>query len=117
MNASSSSCGPMPIAGVWSQRKARSVRLTTTTITPTTARTKPTSAGAREPSSAFRKRDRAGVLENEPMILTYKYRLLPTKRQHTALARILEDQRHLYNAALQERIDCYRKTAKTIGYV
>ena len=43
-------------------------------------------------------------------ILTYKYRLLPTKAQHTALAAILEDQRQLYNAALAERIDAYRRS-------
>lgn len=42
--------------------------------------------------------------------LTFKYRLLPTRAQHRALERILEDQRQLYNAALQERIECYRKT-------
>lgn len=51
------------------------------------------------------------------MILTYKYRLLPTKRQHAALAAILEDQRRLYNAALEERIDCYRKTGRTRNYM
>jgi putative transposase len=50
------------------------------------------------------------------MIRTYKYRLLPTKKQHKVLASILEDQRHLYNAALQERIDYYQKTGKTMGY-
>jgi hypothetical protein len=42
------------------------------------------------------------------MILTYKYRLLPTRKQHAALAQILEEQRWLYNAALQERMDAYR---------
>jgi putative transposase len=46
------------------------------------------------------------------VILTYKYRLLPSKRQHAALTAILESQRQLYNAALQERIDYYRKTGK-----
>lgn len=51
------------------------------------------------------------------MILSYKYRLLPTKKQHAALERILEDQRQLYNAALQERIDCYRLTRRGITYV
>jgi hypothetical protein len=29
-------------------------------------------------------------------VLTYRYRLLPTKAQHAALARTLEDQRQLY---------------------
>ena len=50
------------------------------------------------------------------MILTYKYRLLPSKRQHAALTAICESQRQLYNAALQERIDCYQKTGKGRGY-
>ncbi len=50
------------------------------------------------------------------MILAYKYRLLPTKRQHEALERILEGERQLYNAALEERIDCYKKTGKTRTY-
>lgn len=44
------------------------------------------------------------------------YRLHPTRKQHRALERILEDQRHLHNAALQERLDCYRKTGRGIGY-
>jgi putative transposase len=46
----------------------------------------------------------------------YKYRLLPEKRQHRALERILEDQRQLYNAAKQEREDCFRKTGQLITY-
>lgn len=32
------------------------------------------------------------------MILSFKYRLLPTRAQHFTLARILEEQRQLYNA-------------------
>lgn len=51
------------------------------------------------------------------MILTFKYRLLPTKRQRRALAGISEAQRILYNAALQERIECYRKTGKGLSYM
>ena len=50
------------------------------------------------------------------MILTHRYRLLPQKSQHRALERLLRAQRELYNAALEERIDCYRKTGKTRGY-
>src|SRR5216684_1015344 len=50
------------------------------------------------------------------MILTFRYRLLPTKRQHRALEAILESQRQLYNAALEERIDAYRKAAVTRTY-
>jgi putative transposase len=51
------------------------------------------------------------------MILSYKYRLLPTRRQHYVLKEILESQRQLYNAALEERIDCYRKTGKSRNYM
>jgi putative transposase len=51
------------------------------------------------------------------MILTYKYRLLPSKRQHRALEAICESQRQLYNAALEERIDCYRKTKHGLTYI
>jgi len=43
------------------------------------------------------------------MMLAFCYRLLPSKREHRALERILEDQRQLYNAALEERIGAYRK--------
>lgn len=49
--------------------------------------------------------------------LTFKYRLLPTKKQHRALERVLEEQRLLYNAALEERHGCYRATGKTLTYI
>ena len=42
------------------------------------------------------------------MILTYEYRLIPSKAQHRALETLLESQRVLYNAALEERIGAYR---------
>ena len=48
---------------------------------------------------------------------TFKFRLLPNKKQHQALADICESQRQLYNAALQERIDCYQKTGKGRTYI
>jgi putative transposase len=50
------------------------------------------------------------------MIITYRYRLLPTKRQHRALDAILESQRQLYNGALEERIEAYRKAGVTRTY-
>src|SRR5476649_486987 len=50
------------------------------------------------------------------VILTYRYRLLPTKQQHRALEAILESQRQLYKAALEERIDAYRKAHVTRTY-
>jgi putative transposase len=52
----------------------------------------------------------------DSMILTYRYRLLPSKPQHRALETILESQRQLYNAALEERIDAYRKARVTRTY-
>jgi len=51
------------------------------------------------------------------VILTYRHRLLPLKSQHRALERLCAAQRELYNAALEERIDCYRKTGKTRSYI
>ena len=54
--------------------------------------------------------------EAPSMILTYRYRLLPTKQQHRSLEAILESQRQLYNAALEERIDAYRKSHVTRTY-
>jgi putative transposase len=49
--------------------------------------------------------------------LTYKYRLLPTRKQHEALIAVLDSQRALYNAALEERIACYRATGKGRTYI
>jgi len=51
------------------------------------------------------------------VILTYRYRLLPLKSQYRALERLCAAQRELYNAALEERIDCYRKTGKARTYI
>lgn len=46
------------------------------------------------------------------------YRLLPQKRSNWRwLARTLAAQRRLYNAALEERIDCYGKTGRGITYI
>ena len=50
------------------------------------------------------------------MLLTYRYRLLPTKRQHRTLEAIVESQRQLYNAALEERIGAYSKAGLTRTY-
>jgi transposase len=47
------------------------------------------------------------------MLLTYCYRLLPRKAQHRALEAILEGQRQLYNAALEERIGAFRNAGVT----
>uniref|UniRef100_UPI00132F50D6 RNA-guided endonuclease InsQ/TnpB family protein n=1 Tax=Klebsiella pneumoniae TaxID=573 RepID=UPI00132F50D6 len=45
----------------------------------------------------------------------FKYRLYPTKPQRRDLDKTLMLCRQLYNAALQERREAYRKTGKTVG--
>jgi putative transposase len=49
------------------------------------------------------------------MLLTYRFKLAPTKAQYTALARLCEDQRRLYNAALQERVEAWKKNGISIS--
>lgn len=51
------------------------------------------------------------------MHLTYRYRLLTSRANRRRLEAAVEAQRHLYNAALLERIDCYAKTGRTITYL
>ena len=51
------------------------------------------------------------------MVISYRYRLLLRKSQHRALEGILESQRQLYNAALEERIGAYRKAGLSITYL
>ena len=50
------------------------------------------------------------------IVRSFKMRLLPSKAQHAVLRDILDAQRDLYNGALEERIDCYRKTGKGRSY-
>ena len=50
------------------------------------------------------------------MYLTYKYRLLTRQRDYKRLDDLIESQRQLYNAALQERIDCYKKTGRNVSF-
>lgn len=47
---------------------------------------------------------------------TYRFRLYPNATQEAALHGMLGAFCDLYNAALQERIDCYRKTGKSLTY-
>jgi len=49
--------------------------------------------------------------------LTFKAPLRPTERQHRALETLAEGQRIFYNAALAERIDCYRRTGRGRSYM
>ena len=55
-----------------------------------------------------------------PNPATYRqvtYRLLPRKQSAWRwLERVLEEQRQLYNAALQEREDCWRKEGKSLSW-
>jgi putative transposase len=50
------------------------------------------------------------------MVICHRYRVLPRKSQHRALERILESQRQLYNAALEERIGAYRTAGLSVTY-
>lgn len=48
-------------------------------------------------------------------VITYKYRLNPSKIQHKRMSDALKETQQLYNAGLQERIDAYRKFGLSIG--
>ncbi|RTG99225.1 transposase [Thermus scotoductus] len=50
------------------------------------------------------------------MLKAFKYRLYPTQPQLRDLDRTLMLCRSLYNAALQERREAYRKAGKTVGF-
>jgi putative transposase len=47
--------------------------------------------------------------------LTYVVRAYPTRQQHAWFARCLSHTRQLYNAALEERIDCYKRLREKYG--
>ena len=49
------------------------------------------------------------------MNLTYKYRLLTKEKDHKKLNVLVESQRQLYNSALEERIECYKRTGKGLS--
>jgi putative transposase len=46
----------------------------------------------------------------------YKYRLYPTKKQAVRLQEVLDRNRELYNAALQERQDAWKMCRVSISY-
>ena len=50
------------------------------------------------------------------MNLTYSYRLYPTKKQIESLEKILELHRELYNAALEERREAWKRQRKPISW-
>ena len=49
------------------------------------------------------------------MLLTYRYKLEPTRAQYRELDHVLEFQRLLYNACLQERVEAWRKARVSIS--
>ncbi|RYD68381.1 MAG: transposase [Sphingomonadales bacterium] len=55
--------------------------------------------------------------EAPTQILNYRFKLLPTRGQHARLREALEYSRQLYNAGLEERIDCYRKTGRGLTFI
>ena len=48
--------------------------------------------------------------------ITYKFRLVPTRKQTETLEWTLARCRELYNAALQHRRDAYRVAGKSLNY-
>ena len=50
------------------------------------------------------------------MLLSFKYRLFPNRAQSAALADMLGALCDLYNAALQQRIEAYRRQGQTLRY-
>ena len=48
---------------------------------------------------------------------SYKYRLFPTKNQKHKLQGTLDLCRDLYNSALQERVEAYKKNKVSLGYI
>ncbi|WP_353513633.1 helix-turn-helix domain-containing protein, partial [Thermus sp. LT1-2-5] len=46
----------------------------------------------------------------------FKYRLYPTQPQAKDLERTLDLCRHLYNAALQERREAYKKAKRSVSF-
>lgn len=50
------------------------------------------------------------------MIKTYKFRLYPRKAQIVELEKMLDGHRELYNAAIQERTEAWKRCRKSISY-
>src|SRR6202020_1138303 len=53
---------------------------------------------------------------NTIMRRSFKYRIEPNNVQRTALYRVFNFCRFLYNSALEERIDRYKRTGKGLTY-
>ena len=50
-------------------------------------------------------------------MITYKFRFYPNKSQARVLLRWMGACRFVYNCALEQRIDAYKKTGKTLSYI
>lgn len=53
----------------------------------------------------------------DAMVPTYRFRLRPTRGQRVRLDAMPDEQRALYNAALEKRIDAWRKRRVSISYM
>ena len=74
-------------------------------------------AAGNAPAAVRTVREESGQMTAVTVHRMIRYRLLPGKASgYQLLDRILEDQRQLCNAALEERIDCCRKTGKGLTY-
>lgn len=56
------------------------------------------------------------AMSSERHLRKTTYRLYPKPKQEAALRDLLRSHQTLYNAALEERIDCYRKTGRTLSF-
>lgn len=57
----------------------------------------------------------AAKTKDTTTVRTYEFKIRPNKPFIAACERELEHSRQIYNAALQERIECYRMTGQTLG--
>jgi putative transposase len=56
------------------------------------------------------------MTNKQTLVRTFRFKLKPSHEQHGRLRAALEHSRQLYNAALEERIDCYRKTGRGLSF-
>jgi putative transposase len=57
------------------------------------------------------------MADSQNITKTFEYRIRPNRKFIAACERELEHSRQIYNAALAERIDCYKLTGRTLGFV
>lgn len=51
------------------------------------------------------------------LVLSYKFRVYPNRGQKGAMDEMLRDFCELYNAALQQRVEAWRRSGKTLNYI